>query len=219
LISAIPEDVFEQYPEIDISHAFPTALVSLVNKTMDEVVNSFTHTIYHHASRTFDLNSYRANGILTLKDVCEDLKSQVARMAGDTVRTGEASFTYAHRLTTGFYGPCGLLVRDCHLTSSGCDFLGDPPEAVQDLLAAYPPEVTTRYLDQTTPVIVKFIVPHASESDIRSAMWFLKSGPTGLALFGGYEEREGASIRPEQILDVSVIDLDRRFAELSHPSL
>jgi len=208
-----------EYPHEDVALSVLGELGSALSQVQ------FDGACFFHGTRVVDPSAFRRRGVLPLDAMLDELWEQLRTLAGASrkewaaFRTtvedgggGDSGDTY--RLKAGdarHYGPQAHLVRETHLERmpSSQSYL-DCPEIVQDIARCYvSADLESRFIEASTPCIVKFSSPVVSERHVTTAFCFLRyrahGEPLGLSASNGFNGR-GTAVPPEAIIDVEVVE-------------
>lgn len=184
------DDVFNRYYS---THRDDTLVdQQQLKETLVKVQGCATHlpefwTIFFHATRSVNPEQMRQEGLLPSNLMVDRIWFMLFGLLGtgwsleawqdfrlrvETSHPGHYANLY--RLKTGdsyHWGPYGFLIRDVPLKPKQCcvrDYLGDPPELVQDICLSfredYSIDLEKRYRAESRPCLVKFrsaCDPHA----------------------------------------------------------
>ncbi|MBB4661565.1 hypothetical protein [Conexibacter arvalis] len=207
------------YPYEDV------ALSVLTDLGTDLSQARFDGACFFHGTRVVNPSTFRRRGLLPL-DVMLDETWQVLRILAEASHKEWEAFRatiesdggghdgYLYRLKTHdamHHGPQAHLVREVHvdLPQSSHDYLSCP-EIVQDISRCYEvADLEARFVEASTPCIVKFWAPCVSAWHVETAFCFLHarlSGePLGFSSCGGFDG-SGTAVPPEAIIDVEVVE-------------
>ena len=229
----ILDEVFDRYHS---AHHNDTLVDKLqLKKMLADVRGSITHlpefrTIFFHATRGVDPKQFRQEGLLPLNRVLDRIWSvlfgllgsecsvkawQDFRLRVETTHPGHYAALYRMKTKKPYHwGPYGFLIRDVPLKPRQCgvrDYLGDPPELVQDICLSfredYSIDLEKRYRAASRPCLVKF----RSSCD-PDAVWvalnYLYLSSRGLDLTFDLQypfDGKGQPVPPDWIEDVEVV--------------
>ena len=190
----------------------------------------FEGTCYFHGTRVLDPQGFRIYGIRPLNQVLEQIwvmlydlvreersKAQWAQFRATVEAGGCGHFSQLYRQKTSerpHLGPLGELVREIFFNPKAIgvhDYLSCP-EIVQDIATCYRDvygvDLERRFVDATSPCIVKFRSAEVRGGAIRAAVWYafakLRSNNLSrhsLSAFDG----NGVGVPPDAIVDVGVV--------------
>lgn len=149
---------------------------------------SFDSTAYYHITRVSTDTDFKKNGILPtilamdhiweyLLTICNDFadKDQFAKWRRGFEKLPPQEM---YSLKMKYPGPFGLLIKEIAFRYEECastDFLGCP-EIIYDItlvLSQTGEKIRNRFVENTTPCIVKFVVNEFTPSSIGSALLYL----------------------------------------------
>lgn len=208
----------------------PRQLLGEFGASMETTLRAFVGASYFHGTRSPNPRAFAVDGILPLGSVLDAIWSHLRGLAGrDISDTDWAAFRRALGIDAGghdgclyrlkatessHWGPYAMLVREAllHPGEAGIHDYLNGPEIIEDITRAialeYRLPLMERFMDSTSPCIVKFHARSLGANEVRSAIWYLYSRlrkePLTNVSQGGFSGI-GIPVPPDSISAVEVI--------------
>lgn len=190
------------------------------NKFGDPV--SEYETVWFHATRVEDRNSFLREGILPTSMAYEKIKLRLIDLSDGLTKCGnyKHSGSSSDKRNNKDEGPFAKLFKNVGSSSVGCEgSYFEMPELIEDiageLLGSNYKQLTERFYEATTPYVVLF-KDHADMTHLSRGLYYLNLVGSGYAEVDAADEAnrhsssnfdsEGRIILPKHIIDIERLD-------------